>query len=53
MRDVYSGNKNIWQNSLRGASKIAGEHTRGRSRQSRSHLEPTGGRSVLILNTGW
>ena len=47
MRDVYSGNKNIWQNSLRGASRTEGESTRGRSRQTRSYLEPAEGRSVL------
>ena len=49
VRDVYSGNKNIWQNSLRGASKTEGESTRGRSRQTRSNLEPSGGRSVLNI----
>ena len=54
MRDVYSGNKNIWQNSLRGASRTEGENTRGRSRQTRSNLQPVGGRSVvnpLTINT--
>ena len=51
MRDVYSGNKNIWQNSLRGASRSEGENTRGRSRQTRANLEPVGGRSVLNYST--
>ena len=47
VRDVYSGNKNIWQNSLRGAGRTEGENSRGRSRQNRSNLEPAGGRSVV------
>ena len=39
-RDVYTGNKNVWQNSLRGAARTEGDNTRGRTRQARSHLDP-------------
>ena len=35
-RDVYTDNKNAWQQSLRGVSKEDGESTRGRSRTVRS-----------------
>ena len=47
-RDVYTANKNVWQNSLRGAARSDGEKTRGRaqerSRGSRSLLEPASSR---------
>ena len=47
-RDVYTGNKNVWQNSLRGAGRTEGDSGRGRCRQARSYLDPAPGRRSVL-----